>query len=129
MSRGFLGVTPRDVDADLERSLHLGVSRGAVIQNVKRGSPADRAGLRAYDVIVGLDDRQIASDDELIREIAGRAPGSAARVPIRPRRPRAAGRGEAGRAGGARVRPTGGASPARLGPDAGPRRPRAAARA
>ena len=80
VSRGFLGVTPRDVDADLEQSLHLGVSRGAVIQNVKRGSPADRAGLRAYDVIVGLDDRQIASDDELIREIAGRAPGSAARV-------------------------------------------------
>ncbi|MEP7310076.1 MAG: trypsin-like peptidase domain-containing protein [Acidobacteriota bacterium] len=80
VSRGFLGVTPRDVDVDLEQSLHLGVSRGAVIQNVKRGSPADRAGLRTYDVIVGLDDRQITSDDELIREIAGRAPGSAARV-------------------------------------------------
>jgi serine protease Do len=80
VSRGFLGITPRDVDVDLERSLHLGVSRGAVIQNVKTGSPADRAGLRSYDVIVGLDDRRIASDDELIREIAGRAPGSAARV-------------------------------------------------
>ena len=80
VSRGFLGVTPKDVDVDLERSLHLGVSRGAVIQNVKRGSPADLAGLRTYDVIVGLDDRPIGSDDELIREIAGRAPGSAARV-------------------------------------------------
>ena len=51
-----------------------------MIQNVKSGSPADRAGLRTYDVIVGLDDRRIASDDELIREIAGRAPGSEARV-------------------------------------------------
>jgi serine protease Do len=51
-----------------------------VIQNVKSGSPAERAGLRSYDVIVGLDDRQIANDDELIREIAGRAPGSTARV-------------------------------------------------
>jgi len=80
VSRGFLGITPRDVDADLDRSLHLGVSRGALVQNVKRGSPADRAGLRAYDVIVGLDDRRIASDDQLIREVAGRAPGSAARV-------------------------------------------------
>jgi len=80
VSRGFLGVTPRDVDVDLERSLHLGVSQGAVIQNVKRGSPADRAGLRAYDVIVGMDGRQIASDDELIREVSGRAPGSEARL-------------------------------------------------
>jgi serine protease Do len=80
VSRGFLGVTPRDVDADLERSLRLGVSQGAVIQNVKRGSPADLAGLRAYDVIVGLDDHPIRNDDELIRDIAGRAPGSTARV-------------------------------------------------
>src|SRR5262249_19727158 len=49
VSRGFLGITPRDVDTDLERSLHLAVTHGALIQNVKRGSPADRAGLRAYD--------------------------------------------------------------------------------
>jgi PDZ domain-containing secreted protein len=31
-------------------------------------------------VIVGLDGRQIASDDELIREVSARAPGSEARV-------------------------------------------------
>jgi serine protease Do len=78
--RGFLGVTPREVDADLVQSLRLGVKQGAMVQNVKRGSPAELAGLRAYDVIVGLDDRAIRNDDDLIREVSGRAPGTLARV-------------------------------------------------
>jgi serine protease Do len=78
--RGFMGVTPKDVDPDLQRSLHLGVAHGALVQDVTDGSPADRAGLRVYDVIVGLDDQVVSTDDQLIREIAARAPGTAARV-------------------------------------------------
>jgi len=62
--------------------LKLPVSRGALVQDVTEGSPADRAGLRPYDIVVSLDDGAIASDDDLIREISGRAPGSAARLKI-----------------------------------------------
>src|SRR5580765_8239549 len=80
VTRGYMGVGLRDVDADLERSLKLPVDHGAVVQDITRGSPADRAGLRPYDVITSLDDRTIANDDQLIREIASRAPGSAARL-------------------------------------------------
>jgi serine protease Do len=82
VSRGYMGVGLRDVDQDLERSLQLPVDHGAVVQDITRGSPADRAGLRAYDVIVSLDDRPIANDDQLIREIAGRTPGSPARLQL-----------------------------------------------
>jgi serine protease Do len=80
VSRGYMGVGLRDVDADLERSLKLTVDRGALVQDITAGSPADRAGVRPYDVITSLDDRAIANDDQLIREIAARAPGSAARL-------------------------------------------------
>src|SRR5580765_3816666 len=82
VSRGYMGVGLRDVDQDLERSLQLPVDHGAVVQDITRGSPADRAGLRPYDVIVSLDDRPIANDDQLIREIAGRTPGSPARLQL-----------------------------------------------
>jgi serine protease Do len=82
VSRGYMGVGLRDMDADLEHSLKLTVSRGAVVQDITSGSPADRAGLRPYDVIVSLDDRAIGNDDQLIREIAARAPGSAARLQV-----------------------------------------------
>ena len=76
VSRGYMGVALRDIDADIERSLKLPVSRGAMVQDVTDGSPADRAGLRPYDVVTTLDDEPIANDDQLIREIAARAPGS-----------------------------------------------------
>jgi serine protease Do len=75
-----MGVGLRDVDADLERSLKLTVDHGALVQDITAGSPADRAGLRPYDVITSLDDRVIANDDQLIREISARQPGSAARL-------------------------------------------------
>src|SRR5712692_6038902 len=82
VSRGYIGVALRDVDADLQRSLNLPISRGALIQDVTPGSPGDRAGLQPYDVIVALDDRTVPNDDQLIREIAGRVPGSAARLHV-----------------------------------------------
>jgi serine protease Do len=82
VSRGYMGVGLRDVDADLERSLKLTVDHGALVQDITEGSPADRAGVRPYDVITSLDDRAIANDDQLIREIAARAPGSAARLRV-----------------------------------------------
>src|SRR5438034_2304335 len=84
VSRGYMGVGLRDVDADLERSLKLTVDHGALVQDITAGSPADRAGLRPYDIITSLDDRAIANDDQLIREISARAPGSAARLHLVP---------------------------------------------
>jgi serine protease Do len=80
VSRGYIGVALKDVDPDLQRALNLGVAHGALVQDVTEGSPAEHAGLRPYDVIVSLDDRSMGNDDELIREIAARAPGSAARL-------------------------------------------------
>jgi serine protease Do len=80
VSRGYIGITLRDVDADLLASLKLPVSRGALIQDVNPDSPGDRAGLHPYDTITALDDRPMVSDDQLIHEIASRAPGSSVHV-------------------------------------------------
>jgi serine protease Do len=80
VSRGYMGVALRDVDLDIERSLKLGVDHGAMVQDVTDGSPADRAGLRPYDVVITLDDRPVVNEDQLIREIAARTPGTAAHL-------------------------------------------------
>ena len=80
VSRGYIGITLRDVDPDLQESLKLTVGRGALVQDVNEGSPGGRAGLRPYDTIVALDDRPMANDDQLIHEIASRAPGSPVRL-------------------------------------------------
>lgn len=80
VSRGYMGVALREVDQDIAHSLNLTVNQGAMVQDVTDGSPADRAGLRPYDVITSLDDHPIANDDQLIREIAARVPGTGAHL-------------------------------------------------
>ncbi len=77
VSRGYAGIGLRDVDSDLQHSLQLSTGRGAMVQDVTAESPASRAGLRTYDVIVAIEGREVANADELIHEIAGRTPGTA----------------------------------------------------
>jgi len=78
VSRGYIGVTLRDVDPDLQRSLALTSARGALVQDITPGSPGARAGLRTYDVIIGVDGQPVDSNDALIQTIAAREPGSVA---------------------------------------------------
>ena len=83
VSRGYIGVTRlQDVDADLQRSLGLRTSAGALVEDVEAGSPGDRAGLRAYDVIVAVDGKAVAGMHDLIELIAGRTPGTTATLQV-----------------------------------------------
>ena len=76
VSRGYLGVTVRPIDDDLRRSLMLASARGVLVQNVVSGSPAARAGLRAYDVIVDVDGEPATTNDALHGAMAARRPGA-----------------------------------------------------
>jgi serine protease Do len=82
VSRGFIGVTLTDVSPDLQRSLRLPTTRGALVQDVSERSPGDRAGLRPYDLILSVEEREIWTNDELIRDISARSPGAAARLRV-----------------------------------------------
>jgi serine protease Do len=82
VARGYMGVALIDVDPDLQRSLRLTSLEGALVQDVTSGSPGHRAGLRAYDLITGIDDKRIANNNEIIREVARRGPGTLARLHI-----------------------------------------------
>ena len=82
VSRGYIGVGLRDIDPDLQQSLNLRVAHGALVQDVSDDSPGAHAGLKPYDTIVAIDDRNILNDDELIRAIAAKAPGTTARLRI-----------------------------------------------
>ncbi len=72
----------RDVDPDLQASLKLSQTSGALVQDVTAGSPGERAGLKPYDLITAVDSRDVGSNDELIREIAARTPGTTAKLEV-----------------------------------------------
>jgi serine protease Do len=82
VSRGYIGVALRDVDSDLQRSLGLSSSSGALVQDVTPGSPGARAGLRPYDLIVAVDGKQVVRNDELIQLVSARQPGTSATLQI-----------------------------------------------
>jgi serine protease Do len=52
------------------------------VQDVTADSPAARAGVLPYDVIVAIDDRPVGNDDELIGMISSRPPGTNARLTV-----------------------------------------------
>jgi serine protease Do len=82
VSRGFIGVTLTDVTPALQQALGLTVATGAMVQDVTPRSPAERAGLRPYDVIVEVEGRRVASNQELIENISARQPGTLARLDV-----------------------------------------------
>lgn len=80
VSRGFLGVMLTDVTPELQQSLKLTVSHGAIVQDIADDSPAQRAGFRPYDVIVSVEGRDVWTNQELIRDISARQPGTVVRL-------------------------------------------------
>ena len=64
--RAYLGVKPQDIDPDLARALELKSSKGVVVAEVTKGSPADEAGVEVQDVIVRLDNRAVSNRQQLI---------------------------------------------------------------
>lgn len=82
VSRGYMGVLLTDVTPALQRSLRLTVSEGALVQDVTAGSPAERAGLRTYDVILSVEGRDITTNEDLIRNVSARLPGTVARLEV-----------------------------------------------
>jgi len=56
---------------------------GAEVEQVTAGSPAQRAGLRAGDVIASVDGRAVREPDDIAQAIADRAPGDRIELTVR----------------------------------------------
>ena len=93
----FLGVTTEDLTPTLARHLGYSVSRGAIVGEVRDGSPADHAGIHGGDgeetfngldittggdVIVAVDGRPVRSADQVVRDIGSRLPGETIRLTV-----------------------------------------------
>ena len=74
--RGLLGVGVQGVDADMARSLKLGDTKGAIVNLVNEGGPAEKAGIKQGDVILSLDGKTIDSSNALRNAVGRLAPGT-----------------------------------------------------
>lgn len=82
VTRGRIGVTIQDVNQALAQSFGLKEPHGALVSNVEKGGPANKAGLKPGDIIVKLNDQEIADSGELPILVADLAPGTQTRLEV-----------------------------------------------
>jgi len=80
VSRGRIGVVIQEVTKELADSFGLPKPAGALVNQVERGSPADKAGIEALDIIVRFDGKPIEASSDLPRVVGATRPG--AQVPV-----------------------------------------------
>ena len=93
----WLGISTQTLTPALARHFGFGAERGAAVQSVIEGSPADEAGLRAGgderehegitirpggDVIVAIDGEPVESAEDVVRAVTQRVPGQRAALTI-----------------------------------------------
>lgn len=80
--RGYLGMSIGDVTEEYREAFGLPEARGAVVQNVEPGKPADKAGIRHGDVVVEIDGKPIRNNRELIDYISYLPVGTTVKITV-----------------------------------------------
>jgi len=82
VTRGWIGVEPRDLTPELAASLRLPVSEGVLITGVLQDGPASRGGLRPGDVVLSIAGAEVANTAELLAAVAALKPQTVAGVRV-----------------------------------------------
>ena len=78
--RGWLGVRIQNVDDAIAESLGLGTARGALVAGITAGGPAEPAGIKAGDVVVKFDGKDVKESRDLPKIVAATPVGKAVEV-------------------------------------------------
>ncbi|HEV8500320.1 MAG TPA: Do family serine endopeptidase [Casimicrobiaceae bacterium] len=82
VTRGWIGVQIQPVTADIADSLGLKNARGALVAEPQSGSPAEKAGIKAGDVIASVNGEAVNDARTLARRISALAPGTSVRLGV-----------------------------------------------
>jgi serine protease Do len=79
VTRGWIGIAFQPTISSATARVY-GFKNGVLVSSVDAGGPADKAGLRARDVIVTVDGRSIKDGDDLVGDISARRPGASVKI-------------------------------------------------
>jgi len=82
VTRGWIGVEPRDLTPDMAASLRLPVSQGVLITGVLQDGPASRGGMRPGDVVTAIAGAEVANTAQLLAAVAALKPQTVANVAV-----------------------------------------------
>jgi serine protease Do len=75
VKRGYLGLAPAQVDEDVASALGIPKNRGEIVQEVVAGQAAEKAGLKAGDIVLKVNGQDISPEQTLTFVVASTTPG------------------------------------------------------
>ncbi len=82
VTRGWIGIEAQDITPELADSFKLSKAQGSLIAGVLRDSPADVAGLKAGDVLLAINDKEVVDSSGMLNIIAALKPDDKAELKI-----------------------------------------------
>jgi len=82
VTRGWIGVEPRDLTPEIAKTLDLGVKQGVLITGVVQSGPASEGGVRPGDVVVKIAGAPVTNTPQLLNAVAALTPRQAATVSV-----------------------------------------------
>jgi serine protease DegQ len=80
--RGWIGIEPRDLTAEIAQTLNLPIKQGVLITGVLQSGPASAAGLRPGDVVVKIAGAPVNNTAQLLSAVAALRPQTLAVVGV-----------------------------------------------
>ena len=82
VTRGHIGVQIAEVTREVAESIGLGKPQGALVRSVEAGSPAEKAGVEAGDIITRFEGRAIEKASDLPRQVGNTKPGTRSAITV-----------------------------------------------
>lgn len=82
VTRGKLGISIGPVSADLAKQFNYSGTKGAFVQDVIQGDPAEKAGVKPGDIITELQGRRLDNEAQLRNTVSQTAPGSTVKFKV-----------------------------------------------
>jgi len=82
VTRGWIGVEPRDLTPEIAENLNLSIKEGVLITGVLQNGPASAGGLRPGDVVVTVANTPVANTAQLLSAVAGLKPQAEAAIGV-----------------------------------------------
>jgi len=80
--RGYLGMLPQEITADIAEAKDLSSTEGVLVGQVNENTPAQRGGLEVGDIIVEFDGQKVKTVENFRLMVAEKSPGSKVRIEV-----------------------------------------------
>ena len=82
VTRGFLGVSLQPVDKDIAEAFNLDKAEGALVSDIAKGSPSDKAGLKQGDIILEYNGIPVKSLGGFRNDVSLMTPGTVVKLKV-----------------------------------------------